>query len=177
MTVGSSLLPHFLIYQIQSVYSLRSRSLIHLELNFVRGWLILDLLALFYMQPTSVANMFHKWFLFQPIFYSILSCLVSMSLHTFCNCCYCWYPLLIYGSQIGCMCYFSFLGSVETFFVSKYVVNSGESSMDCWEGGTFFCLGEMFYRRLLGPLDLWSYLTPVSLCLVFIYMICSTRVG
>jgi hypothetical protein len=48
------------------------------------------------------------------------------------------YPALICGGLIRCKELFQFIFiSVETCFVSKYVVNFGESSMSYFEEGTF----------------------------------------
>jgi hypothetical protein len=51
-------------------------------------------------------------------------------------------------------CYFSLLVSVEICFISKYVVNFGESSESCCVESILLCLGKMFYKYLLGPFGL-----------------------
>jgi hypothetical protein len=46
--------------------------------------------------------------------------------------CFCWYlrPALVHGDLIGCVDYFSLLISVKACFVTNYMVNFGEGTVD-----------------------------------------------
>lgn len=48
-----------------------------------------------------------------------------------------------------------FLVSLVACFVIDYMINFGEDSMRLWKEGFFVCvcLGEMFNRNLLSPID------------------------
>lgn len=69
-------------------------------------------------------------------------------------------------------CYFSSLVSTETCFVSKYVINFGESSMSFWEEGIFFwvwmkCFIKISYRSI------WSATSTNSKFFLFsVWMTC-----
>lgn len=67
-----------------------------------------------------------------------------------------------------CRVLFPFFVSIETYFVSKYVINAGESSMACWEEDIQFCA--TFCKYSLGPFDLGHCLTTVFLCPVLFWM-------
>lgn len=87
---------------------------------------------------------FSSYFLSWPIFHSIVSSPVSMSLHIFCRFYCCWYPAFFCGSR----CYVSFLMSMRLALCP-----STWSVLEKWGIFILLCLGGMFCNYLLGPFD------------------------
>ena len=68
---------------------------------------------------------------------------------------------MLLGKDIGDFC--NFLVFVEAYFMSKYMVNFGQSSVSCWEKKDYSIrLGEIFCKNLLGSLGLLGFNSRMS---------------
>lgn len=98
-------------------------------------------LGILYFHFCSILKRFE---FFPEFFHSIVSCSVSMNLQTFYCFCWCGYPALLHGGQMGAGCCFSFLVSAGAWFLPMHVVSFGEGLMrSC-----------VWVKYLLGPFGL-----------------------